>query len=35
MAKCPQNSECINRIGTYTCECNPGFKLDGSLCVGN
>ena len=26
------NSECINRLGSYECRCNPGYTGDGRSC---
>ena len=33
---CPSNSECINNIGGYTCECNDGYQMSikTKSCVG-
>ena len=31
--ECDANSECINRLGTYECRCNPGYNGDGRSCV--
>ncbi|RNA28396.1 Kunitz Bovine pancreatic trypsin inhibitor domain, partial [Brachionus plicatilis] len=33
LAKCPQNSECHNTIGSYACSCNKGFRPENSNCV--
>ena len=27
------NSECINRLGSYECRCNPGYTGDGRSCA--
>lgn len=33
---CPDNSECINGIGSYTCQCENGYEDDGTgKCKGN
>ena len=29
------NSNCANLPGSYVCECNHGFRLNGSVCQGN
>ncbi len=33
---CPVNSECVNTIGSYNCECkkNYAFNPGGSTCLG-
>ena len=25
---CDSNAQCINSVGSYSCECNPGFSFD-------
>ncbi len=25
---CGENQTCVNSIGSYTCNCKPGYKLD-------
>ena len=25
---CPDNSQCVNEIGSYTCTCNTGYRYD-------
>ncbi|KAJ8969010.1 hypothetical protein NQ317_007371 [Molorchus minor] len=30
--ECDYNAQCINVIGSYTCQCNPGFEGDGFSC---
>ena len=30
---CHPNARCINTIGSYRCECNPGYAGDGRICV--
>ena len=34
IAKCPKNSKCVNKEGTYGCECNEGFEYLHNFCVG-
>ena len=29
---CDVNATCINKIGTYDCQCNVGFSGDGFNC---
>ncbi|KAH3747337.1 hypothetical protein DPMN_181762 [Dreissena polymorpha] len=35
--KCHANSTCVNTLGSYTCDCDPGFKTSsiGDSCTGN
>lgn len=30
--KCSTNAQCINTVGSYTCECNEGWAGDGLEC---
>lgn len=30
---CPDNSNCANSVGSYTCECVYGYEEDGDDCV--
>ena len=32
---CDVNAACINTVGSFLCECNPGFSGDGTSCQGN
>jgi hypothetical protein len=33
---CPENSECENSVGSYSCKCNSGFTMGSNgLCTGN
>lgn len=29
---CDINAECLNEVGKYSCQCNPGFEGDGRSC---
>lgn len=29
---CDYNARCINEIGSYSCQCNPGFTGNGQIC---
>lgn len=31
---CPNNTFCANTIGSYNCNCVPGFFFDGIKCAG-
>ena len=31
---CDVNAQCINEMGTFSCECNAGFTGDGVTCIG-
>ena len=31
---CHSSAVCINTMGNFTCECNPGFEGDGVNCTG-
>ena len=31
---CHPNSNCSNTLGSYICECNPGYSGDGKTCAG-
>lgn len=30
--ECDYNAQCLNNIGSYVCQCNPGFEGDGFAC---
>ena len=32
---CPENTNCQNLHGNYTCNCKAGFQENGSSCEGN
>ena len=32
---CTQNQQCVNRNGTFICECISGYRLPGGICRGN
>ena len=32
---CPENTNCQNLHGNYTCNCKAGFQKNGSSCEGN
>ena len=29
---CPENSTCVNKLGTYECLCEVGYTWNGTLC---
>jgi len=31
---CNANAMCTNNVGSYTCDCNPGYSGDGFTCDG-
>lgn len=31
---CGKNSNCVNDIGSYYCDCKKGFLGDGEICEG-
>ena len=31
---CDPNALCTNTLGSFTCECNPGYSGDGMTCYG-
>ena len=31
---CPSLRDCKNTVGSYDCECKPGYKDNGTVCVG-
>ena len=33
MASCPENSHCINTIGSYLCDCIDGSKQENNSCI--
>ncbi|CAB3398665.1 unnamed protein product [Caenorhabditis bovis] len=33
-AICGPNSRCVNTVGSYTCECDSGFQIDGTCKIG-
>lgn len=33
LANCPNSSECINNVGSYYCQCLPGYETP--QCQGN
>ena len=34
MAQCGSNADCSNTIGSFTCDCKPGFAGSGNECIG-
>ena len=32
--KCHAGARCTNTVGSYTCQCNPGYHGDGRTCTG-
>ena len=32
---CTQNQRCVNRNGTFICECVSGYRLLNRICEGN
>jgi hypothetical protein len=34
IAKCSNNAQCVNTVGSYTCACNEGWAGDGLTCQG-
>ena len=32
---CTQNQQCVNRKGTFICECVSGYRLLHGICKGN
>ena len=33
-SQCHANATCANAIGSFKCQCNPGFTGDGNQCTG-
>ena len=33
--RCNLNASCTNNLGSFTCNCFPGFSGDGQTCSGN
>ena len=33
-ANCDRNAKCINTLGSYKCDCVPGYSGDGYTCRG-
>ena len=31
---CNANAECVNTVGSFRCNCKPGFTGDGKDCTG-
>ena len=31
---CSANAECVNTVGSFGCNCKPGFTGDGKNCIG-
>ena len=31
---CHDNAHCVNDVGSYGCQCNPGYTGDGKNCLG-
>lgn len=34
LARCSQDAECVNNIGSFTCRCKSGFTGNGEICTG-
>lgn len=34
-AGCPSQSTCMNTIGSFTCNCNSGYRKVADICEGN
>ena len=35
LEQCPENANCVNTPGSFSCNCNPGFVADGAnSCTG-
>ena len=32
---CTQDQKCVNRLGTFICECASGYELINGICEGN
>jgi len=30
--RCDPNAMCVNEVGTYSCQCKPGFEGNGYYC---
>ncbi|CAF0996658.1 unnamed protein product, partial [Brachionus calyciflorus] len=33
IAVCPENSQCLNTLGSYLCNCINGFKSENNQCI--